>query len=188
MPTSQPSTGQGNGRDEVVDSPSMHWTSPPATADFRRAVGRFATGICVVSTVADGLDHAMTVNAFTSVSLDPLLVLVCVETEARFCDAVLASGFWGVSILDAAARPAADWLATRGRPLQGQLDTLPHARGPATGAPVLLAASAWLECRTHAVHPGGDHLIVVGEVLSVGLGPEDSGALLYHRAAYRKLP
>jgi flavin reductase (DIM6/NTAB) family NADH-FMN oxidoreductase RutF len=166
----------------------MHWTSPPATADFRRAVGRFATGICVVSTVADGLDHAMTVNAFTSVSLDPLLVLVCVETEARFCDAVLASGFWGVSILDAAARPAADWLATRGRPLQGQLDTLPHARGPATGAPVLLAASAWLECRTHAVHPGGDHLIVVGEVLSVGLGPEDSGALLYHRAAYRKLP
>lgn len=163
------------------------WHLPATTAEFRRAVGRFATGICVVSTVADGRDHAMTVNAFTSVSLDPLLVLVCVEADSRFCDAVLASGQWAVSVLDATARPAADWLATRGRPLQGQLDAVPHRRGPVTGSAVLEAASAWLECRTHAVHPGGDHLIVVGEVVSVGLGRDDAGALLYHRSAYRKL-
>lgn len=192
MPASQPSTEEHDGRDEEPadlggGGGTGRWTTPPSTADFRRAVGRFATGICVVSTVADGLDHAMTVNAFTSVSLDPLLVLVCVEVDSRFCDAVLASGEWAASVLDAGARPVADWLATRGRPLRGQLDTVPHGRGPVTGAPVLAAASAWLECRTHAVHPGGDHLIVVGEVVSVGLGRDDTGALLYHRSAYRKL-
>ena len=137
MPTSQPATEQ---QEQGASAPGQRpgrWTAPATTAQFRRAVGRFATGICVVSTVADGLDHAMTVNAFTSVSLDPLLVLVCVETDSRFCDAVLTSGQWAVSVLDASARPAADWLATRGRPLPGQLDTVPHSRGPVTGSPVL---------------------------------------------------
>lgn len=156
-------------------------------AAFRRAVGRFATGVCVITAVDGGQDHAMTANAFTSVSLDPLLVLVCVETEARFHDALTRAGAWAVSILDASARPVADWLATRGRPLHGQLDRVPHHRGPVTGAALMNQAVAWLECRTHALHPGGDHSIVVGEVLGVRLGPGDVGALLYHRSAYRQV-
>jgi flavin reductase (DIM6/NTAB) family NADH-FMN oxidoreductase RutF len=159
----------------------------PDAGTFRRAVGRFATGVCVVTAVDGGADHAMTANAFTSVSLDPLLVLVCVETEARFHDAVLASGQWAVSILDGGARPVADWLATRGRPLHGQLDRIPFRRGPKTGAALLEQASAWLECRTQAVHPGGDHSIVVGEVLTVDVGPDEHGALLYHRSGYSRL-
>jgi flavin reductase (DIM6/NTAB) family NADH-FMN oxidoreductase RutF len=159
----------------------------PDVGTFRRAVGRFATGVCVVTAVDAGTDHAMTANAFTSVSLDPLLVLVCVETEARFHDAVLASGQWAVSILDAGARPVADWLATRGRPLYGQLDRVPFRRGPKTGAPLLEQASAWLECRTTAVHPGGDHSIVVGEVLTADVDPQDHGSLAYHRSAYTRL-
>ncbi len=157
---------------------------------FRRAVGRFATGVCVVTAVEPGsrpLDHAMTANAFTSVSIEPLLVLVCVETDARFHDAITDAGQWGVSILDATARPAADWLATRGRPLHGQLDRIPFHRGPVTGAALLDQAVAWLECRTWAVHPGGDHSIVVGEVVGVGLGDESAGSLIYHRSAYRHL-
>lgn len=154
---------------------------------FRRAVGRFATGVCVVTTVDRGLDHAMTANAFASVSLDPLLVLVCVESEARFHEAIVTSGLWGVSVLDAGARPAAEWLATRGRPLHGQLDQVPHRRGPFTGAALLDQAVAWLECRTHTVVPAGDHSVVIGEVLSSELGSDDSGALLYHRSAYRQL-
>ncbi len=164
-----------------------HWVRPADEAAFRRAVGRFATGICVVSTVHDGQDHAMTVNAFTSVSLDPMLVLVCIETESRFYDAVTSSGRWAVSVLDSTARPAAAWLATRGRPLDGQLEQVPHRRGPATGAAVLAQATAWLECRTHSVHPGGDHVILLGEVIEVGLGGDEAGALLYHRGQYRTL-
>ena len=176
-------TGDATAREELPWAPSR-----PATVEaFRRAAGRFATGVCVVTAVDGHLDHAMTANAFTSVSLDPLLVLVCVETEARFHDAITAAGEWAVSVLDATARPAAAWLATRGRPLHGQLDRVPFRRGPLTGAALLDQAVAWLECRTYAVYPGGDHSIVVGEVVSVGLGDESAGALLYHRSSYRVL-
>jgi len=165
-------------------------TPSPTEADlalFRRAVGRFATGICVVSTVWDGLDHAMTANAFTSVSLDPPLVLVCVEQEARFHDAIVSCGRWGVSVLDATARGTSAWLATQGRPLHGQLDRVPHTRGEMTGAALVDQAVAWLECSTHDLVTAGDHTIVVGRVLASRLGSNEHGALLYYRSAYRTL-
>ena len=93
-------------------------------ADFRRAAGQFASGIVVVSTSLDGAGHAMTVTAFTSVSLEPLLVLFCAEKIARFHDAVLAAGTWAVIVLGEDAEKTARWLATRGRPLDGQLDAM----------------------------------------------------------------
>jgi flavin reductase (DIM6/NTAB) family NADH-FMN oxidoreductase RutF len=163
-------------------------TEEPQVVDqalFRRAVGRFPTGICVVTTRDAGIDHGMTANAFTSVSLEPLLVLICVELEARFHDAVISAGFWGVSILDGGGRAVADWLATRGRPLHDQLAQAPHRRGPVTGVALLEAATATLECRTHAVYPGGDHSIVVGEVVSASTSDSES-ALIYHRGAYHR--
>jgi flavin reductase (DIM6/NTAB) family NADH-FMN oxidoreductase RutF len=150
---------------------------------FRRTVGHFASGVTVVTTRVGELDHAMTASAFTSVSLDPLLVLVCVDTEARFRDAVLEAGFWGVSVLAATDRRAADWFATKGRPLVGQLDAFPHHTG-VTGAPLLDAAIAWLECRTEAVYDGGDHDIVLGRVVRAAEGARDDAALLYHRSRY----
>lgn len=156
-------------------------------ADFRRAASCFATGITVVSARADGVDHAMTVSAFTSVSLDPVLVLFCAEKLARFHDAVLASGSWAVSVLGADAEKAARWLATRGRPLEGQLDAFRHHPGPLTGAAVLDDALAVLECRTTAVHDGGDHSIIVGGVLSVSEPQPDAEPLLYYRSRYRRL-
>jgi flavin reductase len=154
---------------------------------YRRVVGRFATGVTVVSTRERGVDHAMTASAFTSVSLDPLLVLVCVETEARFHDAVLATGLWGVSVLADSARLASQWLATRGRPLHGQLDRFPHHHGPRTGAPLLDASIATLECATREVYDGGDHSIVLGEVLAVGSPQPDARPLLYYRGRYHTL-
>jgi flavin reductase (DIM6/NTAB) family NADH-FMN oxidoreductase RutF len=156
-------------------------------AEFRRAVGRFVTGVCVVSTFAGAQDHAMTANAFTSVSLDPLLVLVCVEQDSRFLDAVLDSGVWGVSVLDERGRGTAEWLATPGRPLVGQLDPVPHHRGRATGVALVDTSLATLECRTTAAHTAGDHVIVVGEVLDVGLAADGHGPLVYHRSSYRAL-
>jgi flavin reductase (DIM6/NTAB) family NADH-FMN oxidoreductase RutF len=159
-------------------------------AAFRRAAGQFATGIVVIATTVDGVAHAMTVNAFTSVSLDPVLVLVCVEKAARFHDAVLAARTWAISVLGEDAEKTARWLATRGRPLDGQLDGHPHHPGPATGAPVLDASLSALECRTYAVHDGGDHSIVVGEVLAVSERPvpgDRPGPLIYHAGRYRRL-
>ena len=154
---------------------------------FREAAGRFATGIVVVSTSLDGVDHAMTVNAFTSVSLDPLLVLFCSEKIARFHGAVLAAGSWAVSVLGEDAEETSRWLATRGRPLEGQLAGYPHHPGPRTGAPVLDDAIASLECRTRDVHDGGDHSIVVGEVVGVSSQRPDVGPLLYYQRKYRRL-
>jgi flavin reductase len=162
--------------------------SPVVDGDvFRRTVGRFPTGICVVTSQDAGIDHAMTVNSFSSVSLEPPLVLICVEVEARFHDAVLAAGYWGVSVLDGGGRAVADWLATRGRPLHGQLDRVPHHRGPVTGVALLDSATATLECRTHAVYPGGDHSIVVGEVTSAAVSETAESALVYHRGTYKRI-
>jgi len=161
--------------------------SAPDIDLFRRAISRFATGVAVLTTRTRDLDHAMTANALTSVSLEPLLLLVCVEREARFHDAVLEAGIWGISVLSAGDRPGADWLATRGRPLHAQLDLIPHYRGPQTGVALLDGALSTFECRTTAVHPGGDHSIVVGEVVSVTTAPHPGGALVYYRGRYGTL-
>jgi flavin reductase (DIM6/NTAB) family NADH-FMN oxidoreductase RutF len=156
-------------------------------AAFRRAAGHFASGIVVVSTSLEGVSHAMTATAFTAVSLEPLLVLVCAEKVARFHDAVLAAGTWAVSVLGEESEKAAAWLATRGRPLDGQLDAFRHHAGPVTGAPILDDAITALECRTSAVHDGGDHSIVVGEVVSVTESRGDGAPLLYYASRYRRL-
>ena len=128
---------------------------------FRGALGRFASGVTVVTTVLDGVDHAMTASAFTSVSLDPPLVLVCSHKSSRFHDAVLDSGVWGVSILAEEGMAASAWFAHRGRPLETQFDDIPHRRGD-TGVVLLEQSLAWLECTTANVIDGGDHTILVG--------------------------
>ena len=155
---------------------------------FRRAMGRFATGVTVLTTRTRDLDHAMTANAIASVSLEPLLLLVCVEREARFHDAVVEAGVWGISVLSSHDRPGADWLATRGRPLHGQLDRIAHHRGPQTGVALLYGALSTFECRTTEVHLAGDHSIVVGEVVAVTTAAHPGEALLYYRGRYVTLP
>ena len=149
---------------------------------FRRAAGQFAGGIVVVTTSAG---HAMTISAFTSVSLEPPLVLFCAEKIARFHDAVLAAGSWAVSILAEDAEKTARWLATGGRPLDG----VAHHPGQVTGAPLLDGALATLECQTAAVYDGGDHSIIVGQVVGVSSteGSPSRGPLMHYAGSYRRL-
>lgn len=151
--------------------------------DYRRIFARFATGVTVATTTLDGRDYAMTANAVCSVSLDPVLVLLSVEQEARFHDAVLEAGTWGLSILAADQRPVAEWLASHGRPLYGQLDRVPHRRGP-LGVPLLEGSLATLELRTAQTHPAGDHTLVVGHVESVHGSEHPGEALLYYRGRF----
>ncbi|MFI7707066.1 flavin reductase family protein [Nonomuraea sp. NPDC049480] len=152
---------------------------------YRKVVGRFATGVAIVTTSQGEIDHAMTVNSFTSVSLEPLLVLFCAEKVARFHDAVLESGVWGVSVLPASMEDASRFFAHRGRPLNGQLSRWPHHRGE-SGVALFDDAIATLECATTAVHGGGDHSIVVGEVTALDT-PSDGAPLLYHDGLYKRL-
>lgn len=165
----------------------MSETTDLDPARLRQVLGRFATGVSIVTTLSDGHDHAMTADTLTSVSLDPLLVLVCVQQDSRFHDAVLDAGVFGASILAADQRAIADWLATPGRPIVGQLDRVPHTRGPQTGVALVSGALGSLECRVDAVHAAGDHSIVVGEVVALTL-PDDVGAgLIHYRGRYASL-
>ncbi len=153
--------------------------------EYRRVVGRFATGVTVVTARLDGEQHAMTCNSFTSVSLEPVLVLFCAEKIARFHDVVLESDAWAVSVLGADQEPVSRHFALRGRELEGQFAELPHAFGPLTGAAVLTGAIATLECRTVSLTDAGDHTVVIGEVLGLGIPDPVGDPLLYFEGRYR---
>jgi flavin reductase (DIM6/NTAB) family NADH-FMN oxidoreductase RutF len=153
--------------------------------EYRRVVGRFATGVTVVTTLLDGEQHAMTCNSFTSVSLEPVLVLFCAEKVARFHDAVLASGTWAVSVLGQGQEDVSRHFAARGRSLEDQFDQRPHAVGSITGAAVLEGAIAALECRTVSTTDAGDHTVVIGEVLGLGVPDPAGEPLLYYEGRYR---
>ena len=158
-------------------------TAPLDQMAFRGALGRFASGVTVVSTVLDGVDHAMTASAFTSVSLEPPMVLVCSHKTSRFHDAVLESGIWGVSILAEAGMDESAWFADRGRPLEAQLEGIAYHRG-ASGVALIDESLSWLECTTTAVHDGGDHVILVGSVTAAAVNESADDPLLYYRSHY----
>ena len=153
----------------------------------RRVVGRFATGVTVVSTRAGEVDHAMTVNSFTSVSLEPVLVLVCIDRTARFHAAVLASGTWGVSVLAAHQEAVSREFATRGRDRSEQFASVPVHAGRATGVALVDGALATLECRTVSTLEAGDHTVLVGEVLALDVPDETAEPLLFLEGRYRVL-
>lgn len=166
------------------------FAAEPVSVDpdlYRRAIGRFATGVTVATTFAGRHDHAMTANSITSVSLDPVLLLISVERAARWHDAVLESGVFGISVLGHHARAAASWLSTPGRPLHDQLDRVAHHRGAVTNIALIDGALAAFECRTTDVHVAGDHSLVVGEVVGIELPPRVDPALVHFRGRYGHL-
>lgn len=184
LPTAGQSTaGQSTAGPTRPATASARSAATPTAAQFRRAVARYATGIAVVTTVADGVDHAMTANSFTSVSLDPLLALVCVERNSRFHSAVLAADRWAVSFLPDGQEAAARWFATRGRPLAGQFDAVPTRRA-ANGCLLLTDGLAALELRTEQVVPAGDHDILIGAVTAVHEAVGGARPLVYFASTF----
>ncbi len=153
------------------------------TSAFRGALSRFASGVTVVSTVLDGTDHAMTASAFTSVSLDPALVLVCSHKTSRFHEAVRETGFWAVSILAEEGLAASAWFANRGRPLEDQLHGIAYHRAT-SGAALLDQSLSWLECTTEGTYDGGDHTILIGAVTNAAVRDSSDDPLLYYRSHY----
>ena len=155
---------------------------------YRRVVGHFATGVTVVTTCDDGRHVGMTANSFTSVSLDPVLVLVAIDRRARFHDAVLAAGSFAVNVLAAGQEEISRWFATRGRPEDHEhIDRWPHRVGEASGAALFDGVLAVLECETYAVYDGGDHTLLVGEVAALAAPNPGADPLLYFKGVYRSL-
>ncbi|WP_323747814.1 flavin reductase family protein [Catenulispora rubra] len=157
-----------------------------APADLRSCFGMFATGITVVS--AGGPNPCgMTANSFTSVSLDPPLVLVCIVHDAAMHKAILGEGSFAISVLAAHQEPVARHFANRDRPRgEREFEAVRWQPGPVTGAPVVADTLAWIECGLAAVYDGGDHSIFVGSVLDMGKGGAGD-ALLFFRGGYHRL-
>ncbi len=163
-------------------------TSLEQREEFRAVMSRLASGVSVVAARDGRHDLAMTATSLVSVSLDPPTVLFCVHSDARIAEAVSEGDRWAVSILGERGLPEADWLATPGRPTLDQLARIPHTRGDLSGAAVLDAAAAWLECETEWVRSAASHDVVVGRVLSTGTAPEQTGAIVHHLGRLRALP
>lgn len=162
-------------------------TSEPTidTRSYRTLVGRFATGVTVI-TVNDGGEYrAMTANSFTSVSLEPLLVLICVTHDASMHGPIHEAGTFAVSLLAADQRPVAELFARRGE-LTEPMGGVPfHVGG--TGAPLVDGALGCLECEVWREYDGGDHTIFVGRVVDMDFSRPDDGPLLFFAGRYRTI-
>ena len=147
-----------------------------ASAAFREAMSRWATGVAVVTCEEAGERVGLTVSSFTAVSLDPPLVLFCIDRRAESL-ALLgrASGF-AVSLLGHEQQETARQMAQRGTDKFTGVDTLPST----TGHPLIAGALAHLECRTDRLIEAGDHLILLGEVVAAA-GHEGAPLLYFHR-------
>ncbi len=154
----------------------------PDTASFRHALGSFGTGV-TIATCRDAAGHpvGITINSFTSVSLDPPLVLFCLGRNTRAHAAFLRAEDFAINILAAAQETQARHFSGPESTDWSQIQTLP---APAAGPPLLQNCLSWIVCRRHAVHPGGDHDIFVGAVAALG-PPRDTAPLLYFRGQYR---
>lgn len=159
----------------------------PTPDEFRGVMSRFATGVTVMTCHHDGEPHGMTANAVSSVSLDPLLVLVCVGRDTEMAPLVRDAGAFVLSILPAEARALSNHFADGSRPSGAAQFQSVETSTAVTGAPVLAGSLAWMDCRVWQIHDGGDHEIVVGEIVACGTGP-DAAALGYYRSSYTTIP
>jgi flavin reductase (DIM6/NTAB) family NADH-FMN oxidoreductase RutF len=153
---------------------------------FRSALGSFATGVTVITVDYEGEVNGMTANAFSSVSLDPPLVLVCVDHRARTHAHLHAKKRFGVNVLAEDQRVISGYYA---RPAQdhrhAEREAGAHFDRTAHGTPVLNGALAYLECRLHSAQDAGDHTIFIAEVEEVVV--RGGNPLLYHRGEYRTI-
>jgi flavin reductase (DIM6/NTAB) family NADH-FMN oxidoreductase RutF len=156
-----------------------------AKHDMRTVMGHFATGVCVVSTRrGDGSPVGTTVNAVTSVSLEPPLLLVCLAHDSETLAAVRASSRFAVSILAEGQQEHSNRFATKGEQARSQ-EVQFSEHDP--GVPCLPDTLATLGCRVSAIHRAGDHMIVIGEALSMSSAREDVAPLLFFRGRYSRL-
>jgi flavin reductase (DIM6/NTAB) family NADH-FMN oxidoreductase RutF len=164
----------------------------PTAAAFRAAMSHFATGVTVVSSWRDGQPYGLTVSAFCSVSLDPLLVLVSLHRTSRTCAQIVQSGIFAVNILTAEQQTMAERFAGQ-EERHAMFIEIQHHRG-ISGAPCLEDTLACVECQVVASYPGGDHVLLLGQVVALTTDlrmtaePSASGEpLLVYRSDYRRL-
>jgi flavin reductase (DIM6/NTAB) family NADH-FMN oxidoreductase RutF len=155
---------------------------------MREAMRLWTCGVTVVTTEHNGKRLAMTASSFTSISLEPPLILVCLHKEAPTSQLINEAGYFGVSLLGEdqealSAQFAGYTELPAGEDRFYQVDITTHQ----TGAPLLTDAIAWFDCKLFGVQDGGSHWILVGEVVATGRKPDPVRPLVYHNRAYRRV-
>lgn len=148
---------------------------------FRDVLARFVSGVVVVTTAAADGYHGVTVSAFCSVSLDPPLVLACIDRDTQGNDRLADAPAFAINILSREQSFLADQFSGRAPLADPKFARVPHRVG-ALGAPLIEGCVAWIECRPWARYPGGDHTIFVGHVEHVALGEADDPLVYFDRA------
>ncbi|MDH2428369.1 flavin reductase family protein [Sphaerisporangium sp. TRM90804] len=167
----------------TVENPEPRHEDPKM---LRRAFGSFATGVTVVTT-GGPVPHAMTANSFTSVSLEPPLVLICVDRGALMHEHLTSNGYFGVSVLASHQEGVAMHFANRWRTLgAAQFDEVDWTPGRTTGVPMLDGTLASFECELWRTYDGGDHTIFIGRIVSLHQ-QTDRDALLVFKGRFREI-
>jgi flavin reductase (DIM6/NTAB) family NADH-FMN oxidoreductase RutF len=156
--------------------------------DFKGALGSWAAGVTVVTTRDRDADmvYGITVSSFSSLSIDPLLVLVCLADSNRLPRMIEKSGRFAVSILAEGQEKISGYFAVSGREPSDKFEDDIGTIEAETGSPIIDGALAHLDCELDRAIPGGDHTIVIGRVVSAKSNPERK-PLIYYRRGYRSL-
>jgi flavin reductase (DIM6/NTAB) family NADH-FMN oxidoreductase RutF len=155
-----------------------------STTEFRKAMGCFATGVTIITVDLDGEVHGMTANAFASVSLDPMLVLVCVDHTTRTHAHLHAKKRFGINVLSEDHRAISEYYARPERTHENaEVEAGARFDRTSHGTPILHGALAYLECRLQSSEQAGDHAIFIAEVEDVVV--RDGDPLLFFRGKYR---
>jgi flavin reductase (DIM6/NTAB) family NADH-FMN oxidoreductase RutF len=148
-------------------------------------MGCFATGVTVITVEQNGEVHGMTANAFSSVSLDPFLVLVCVDHRARTHAHLHARKRFGINVLRSDQQAISEYYARSTESHQHATEVGASFQSTTHGTPVLGGALAYLECRLHSTQPAGDHTIFIAEVEDVVV--HEGEPLIFFRGRYRTI-
>jgi flavin reductase (DIM6/NTAB) family NADH-FMN oxidoreductase RutF len=160
-----------------------HQLRPIDVRSLRTACGHFVTGVAVITCETDGMMTGTTVNSFTSVSLDPPLVLFCLHRDSRLLGMLRRSGKFGVNFLTGQQERLAWAFASRDT---AELEQVAHHRS-AEGVPVVSEAAAFLACSLVQEYDGGDHLILLGEVIELGVPGRLKEPLIFFRGVMSML-
>ena len=161
-------------------------TSPLTTLEFRKALGQFSTGVTVVTVEREpGKIQGMTANSFTSVSLDPLLILVCVDHRAKILPFLQKKKRFGVSVLKAGQQAVSEYFARGVHSAEAEERLSIRYARTASGLPVLEDTLLQLSCSTVSSHLAGDHTIFIAEVHDAEI--REGEPLLYFRGEYRSI-
>ena len=167
----------------MVETTKGEYRSGHDPRTLRDALGCFATGVTVVTCVDEhGIPAGLTVNSFTSVSLDPPLLLVCIHKQAASAEALTTASHFAINVLQTGQQPASITFSTR---VEDRFGCTPWSRGEA-GAPILEESLCVFECERYAVYEGGDHHILVGQVVKASFDAS-LDPLLFFRGSYRRL-